>query len=339
MATSDVADVLGAMLVEICLACMLFGATTIQSFVYFQTDASAGSSRSLKSVVGSIWFLEALHTACSIQFAYAYTIKNFGNYDFMNRISWGAATTILIGAIISLLVHGFYIKRIYTLGNGSVIIPVVLAIPTLGNFACGIGSFALMFGHREWTAFRVDLPPMVTMTVGLGCAAAADFIIMLTTAYYIRLQRHKGNHPPGNWADTILTYSVNTGALTTIISILSVVLFVTEKHSLVYLGFIQIQTKLYSNSMLGTLNISAITPEATQGGVHPNTYKLNPRPSGVPQFGPRTARTDMPPPQVTIMQETVVSRDDLDYDDSDFKSSIGLAITADSPQENKKELM
>ncbi len=38
---------------------------------------------------------------------------------------------------------------------------------------------------------NTSLLAQVTMTVGLGCAAAADFIIMLTTAYYIRLQRHK----------------------------------------------------------------------------------------------------------------------------------------------------
>ena len=42
-------------------------------------------------------------------------------------------------------------------------------------------------------------------------------------------------------------------------------------------------------------------------------------------------------PQVTVMQETVITRDEIDYDD--YKSGIGLAITADSPEQNKKELM
>ncbi|KAI0717573.1 hypothetical protein C8T65DRAFT_641012 [Cerioporus squamosus] len=336
MEASNVGGVLGAMLVEVCLACMLFGATTIQSFIYFQTDASAVSSWSLKSLVGSTWFLEGLHTAFCIQFAYAYTIKNFGNYDFMGHINWGAAATILIGTILSLMVHGFFIKRIYTLGNGSVIIPVITAIPTLGCFACGVGSFILSFSHREWTAFQIDLSPMVMITVGLACAAAADVIIMFTMAYYIPLQKHKGSHPPGNWADSVLVYSVNTGAMTAIFSILSLVLFLTERHSLVYLGLIEIQTKLYSNSLLGNLNISAITPETPIGmPTHPNTYKLTPRRSL--EFRTRMPRSDMPAPQVTVMQETVVMRDELDYDD--FKSDIGLAITQDSPHENKKELM
>ena len=86
----------------------------------------------------------------------------------------------------------------------------------------------------------------VTMTVGLGCAAAADVIIMLTTAYHTRVAMRKyvwsipievgraltrvfrrGKHPPGNQADTFLAYSVNTGAITAIFSILSVVLVST----------------------------------------------------------------------------------------------------------------
>ncbi|RPD55084.1 hypothetical protein L226DRAFT_574893 [Lentinus tigrinus ALCF2SS1-7] len=333
MATAgSVVGVLGAILVEVCLACMLFGATTIQSFIFFQTDASIDSSKYLKSLVGSIWILEGVHTAFCIQFVYAYTINHFGDYDYMDHISWGASATILVGAIVSLLVHSFYAKRIYTMGK-SIYLPLILTILSLGCFACSIGSFVISLGHKEWIAFRYDLSPLVTVTVGLGCATAADIIIMLATTYFTRVEKQNGNNPPGNLVDTFLTYVVNTGAVAAIFSILTIVLFVTQRHNLVFFGFIEMQTKLYANSFLGTLNINAITPEATVGAIHPNTYKLTPRRS--PQFRTHIPRTDLHPPQVTVMQETVVTRDD-DGDFDDYKAAdIGLAITAD----DKDELM
>jgi len=51
-----------------------------------------------------------------------------------------------------------------------------------------------------------------------------------------------------------LTYSINTGLLTTIFIGLSIVCYIFLPHSFAYLAFYFVFGKLYLNSLLGTLN-------------------------------------------------------------------------------------
>ncbi|KAJ7908993.1 hypothetical protein B0H13DRAFT_2330844 [Mycena leptocephala] len=54
--------------------------------------------------------------------------------------------------------------------------------------------------------------------------------------------------------DTIILWTVETTLLTTISGALQLILFLTRRHDLSWLVFFLIQAKLFSNSMLASLN-------------------------------------------------------------------------------------
>ena len=121
-------------------------------------------------------------------------------------------------------------------------------------------------GHKEWTAFQSDISPLVRGSCDKSYIADFSPLTALRTGdddgrprmrsgsgrhnhahhslshpsgdaqvrqYHLKVYLaltpvfRRGKHPPGNQVDTFLAYSVNTGAITAIFSILSVVLVST----------------------------------------------------------------------------------------------------------------
>ncbi|KAI0771709.1 hypothetical protein BD413DRAFT_61235 [Trametes elegans] len=308
-------EVVGALLIEVCLACILYGVTTLQTFMYYQTFSN--DSRFLKGVVGTVWVLESVHTALCMEMVYTYSVTHFGDYDFLGNIYWGAGASILVGVFISAVVHAFYIRRVWIMSSGSIPVTAFISLLALCRFGCGIGSFVLSLEITEWSPFRDSIGPLVTIAVGLGCASAVDVLVSLTLSYYIQRDRGKwesGSQESDSRVDTILIYAVNTGAITAIASVLSVILFATQKKSLVFLGLVEIQSKLYANSFLGSLNVRAAhRPKgpayefASRGG-----------PGTVPRIRPPQFRTpggtDFTVPQVAVHQQTIVMNDHGEVD-------------------------
>ncbi|KAI0666139.1 hypothetical protein C8Q78DRAFT_475548 [Trametes maxima] len=318
-------DLVGALLIEVCLACILYGITTLQTFMYYQSAFS--DSRFLKGMVGAVWGLESLHTALCMEMVYQYTIMHFGDFDFLGRIYWGVGASILISVFISAIVHAFYIRRVWIATNGSISLIILLSILALCRFACGIGSFVLSLSADGWTPFRFNISPLVTVTLGLGCAAGVDVVVALVLGYYFCRdtgKRASGAQTHSSRVDPVLIYAVNTGAITAIFSVLSVVLFVTHKQSLVFLGLVEIQSKLYANSFLGSLNIRASQPD--KSGAPFATYEFTPRgttsAARPPHFRTHGTSVDIvTSPQVSVHQQTVVMRDNGEID-ACFENSL-----------------
>ncbi|KAI0640562.1 hypothetical protein C8Q79DRAFT_444074 [Trametes meyenii] len=333
MALAD--DIVGALLIEVCLACILYGATTLQTFIYYQSTFS--DSRFTKVVVATIWTLESLHTVLCMEMVYQYTITHFGDFDFLGHIYWGAGASILISVLVSAAVHGHYIRRVWIATNGSISLTILLSVLALCRFACGIGAsptflFILSLSTEEWTLFRVNISPLATVTLGLGCAAGVDVIVALVLGYSFCREAGKQARGPQTYSsrvDPILIYAVNTGAITAIFSILSVVLFVTRKQSLIFLGLVEIQSKLYANSFLGSLNIRGDHTDKPSNAQFA-TYEFTPRGTSsaarLPRFRTHGTSLDIiTSPQVSTHQQTVVMRDngEIDaYSESSFKGEI-----------------
>ncbi|KAI0758991.1 hypothetical protein C8Q74DRAFT_1372873 [Fomes fomentarius] len=352
MSTSVVRTVLGPMFIEVSLACALYGVTTIQCFVYYRTFVWKETQRK-KLLVGAIWFLESVHTAFCIDFLYSYTIQHYGDYLSFGRINWAAAVQYytslgasvfsldialeysqpVVQVLISAIVHSYYIHKVWITTQGNRVITAVLAFLALCHLGCGLGAFALSLGEQEWKAFRFAITSSVVMTVGLACAAAIDNLIALILVYYILRAEARGESPYGNRADLVLACAVDTGAVTAVFSLLSVVLFGTQRHSLAFLGFIEMQTKLYANCLLGSLNVRALSDSHTCGD-ESAAYQLRQQHS-LPRLhfhshGPGDFTN------VTIMRETIITHEDgHSYDDTDSKSAVIGVATAGGQDDGK----
>ncbi|KAI0694314.1 hypothetical protein C8T65DRAFT_57246 [Cerioporus squamosus] len=315
-------DVMGGLLITIFVACILYGMTTLQTFIYSQKSNKDGLF--LKSLVYAVWFMETLHTAFCIKFIYGYLVSGFG--DFLNfvRVDWGVGAAVLCSVLVGLCVQGYYIWRVWIVSGKAVAWTVTIVIFTLARIGFGIGSTALSYMIPDWVRLRNLASGLTTVSGGLGCAALVDILVALTLTFYLKrgslwetgsFYQQQSN----NMVNKILLYTVNTGALTGTASMACVIMFACKKDSLIFLGFFAIQTKLYANSFLGSLNARS----HIRSTLVSKTRMFNSSGSRNIQFSLPTAHG----PVIEVTRQTIVHADDggtniAEEDPQDFDMKV-----------------
>ncbi|OSD01716.1 hypothetical protein PYCCODRAFT_1501688 [Trametes coccinea BRFM310] len=311
----------GGMLIEIFIACIsnarftepftssprLYGITTLQSFIYFQKYQN--DTPSLKLMVAAIWILETAHTAFCMQVVYSYLVSNFGEFEYFLNINWGVGVTVITEVVISTLVQAFYVRRVWIsqsailsppLSNKAKFLTAFIAAITVCRIGFGIGSTILSYQFGDWVSFRAHKSSLATVSGGLGAAALVDVLVALTLSFYLTRGRSSWQKASNSKINLIMLYAVNSGAITASASVLSVILYATQTDSLVFLGLVEIQGKLYANSFLGSLNARSHIRNKNNAAQYPSF-----------EFSNNSAfRAVAPPvPKVEVYQQTIVTND------------------------------
>jgi len=121
--------------------------------------------------------------------------------------------------------------------------------------AFGIATSILSWTLREWAVFSTEAGPRATLITGVSLAALVDLLIALSMIFWLQ-QGRKGilNSTTNHIVHTLMLYSVSTGALTVLVSIAILVTMLLVKDSVLFIGLVEIQCKLYSNSLFASLN-------------------------------------------------------------------------------------
>ncbi|KAI0694304.1 hypothetical protein C8T65DRAFT_666933 [Cerioporus squamosus] len=281
-------DVMGGVLITIFVACILYGMTTLQTFIYSQQSNQDGPSLKLLT----------LHTAFCIKFIYGYLVSGFGDILNFVRVDWGVgvSTNCLRLVLVGLCVQGYYIWRVWIVSGKAVLWTITIVFLTLARIVLLFWSLS----ERRPTSIQA------TVSCGLGCAALVDILVALTLTYYLKrgslwengsLYQQQSN----NMVNKILLYTVNTGALTGTASMICVIMFACQKDSLIFLGFFAIQTKLYANSFLGSLNSRSYI----RGTFASKTGMFNSSGSRGIQYSLPTAHS----PVIEVTRQTIVHAD------------------------------
>ncbi|KAI0353806.1 hypothetical protein OH77DRAFT_1522336 [Trametes cingulata] len=306
---------IGGLLIEVFVACVLYGITTLQSFMYFQKYP--GDSPSLKLLVAAVWVLETVHTAFCMHFLYAYLVEGFADYTYFLKIDRSIGVTVAASAGIALCVQGYYVWRVWCVSSKNLLWTAVIAFFAFARVAFGIASTILSYVYPEWLTFRNTTSSLVTISGGLGSAALVDMLVALTLSYYLKKGRSSWHKESNSKINAILIYAVNTGAITGTASLLCVILFAVQKQSLTFLGLVEIQAKLYANSFLGSLNARSHIRNKTNAAQYPSF-----------EFSSGNGFRSVPPqvsvPKVEVYQQTVVQDDRLHNDNEyDMKTVKG----------------
>ncbi|KAI1781654.1 hypothetical protein LXA43DRAFT_1055489 [Ganoderma leucocontextum] len=244
-------DLFGALYIQAFIASILYGITTLQAFFYSQTYRK--DPVFLKCYVAIVWILETVHTAFCIQFAYAYLVRNFGDFEYFMTINWGIGGMLICGTLTALMVQAFYVRRVYILSNCNMYLTAFITFFMLSIFGFAVMFVTLTWMYPTWMGLKMHIPPGTT-ALSLISAVTVDVSIVVTLMWILIRKRHGIPENTKTAVDWILLYLVNTGALTAACRIISVILYTTQKDNLAFLGVQEIQGKLYANSFLGSLN-------------------------------------------------------------------------------------
>jgi hypothetical protein len=127
---------------------------------------------------------------------------------------------------------------------------VVLAICRLASASTTTGT---MMHLETFAAFKAQY--RWVFTLGLALSSAVDVLITISLCMLINTNRSTSPSSLNHLVDSLLLYTLENGAITTIGTILSMICWLTMSENLIFMAMHFAITKLYANSFLVVLNV------------------------------------------------------------------------------------
>ncbi|ETW79023.1 hypothetical protein HETIRDRAFT_104338 [Heterobasidion irregulare TC 32-1] len=295
----DVRSTLGAIFVG-CLASVGLSCIAMVQFVMY-LGTYPQDSQQIKMMVVLVWILDAIHTSLVCTASWDYVVLNFGRPDIADYIPTSVACTVALTAIITFVVHIFFSSRVFRLskGNWYLTCPLVLLafmrlaaafvstvkmahIKSFGGFTVQIGVLGAdprpvaLLGHRHpHRVLHVPLPP--GQPHGLQKAGLYDATFR---SFDPRLRSGRLDGSMDRVINTIMIYTLNTGALTCVAAIASMIC-VRRSRSLFSASARAVPRSCIEGSRTNVRNVS---PRPLARSLHPRTV---PRTRADPPIPPR----------------------------------------------------
>ncbi|KAI0791275.1 hypothetical protein C8Q75DRAFT_69638 [Abortiporus biennis] len=336
-------NTLGSLFIGVVFAAIFYGVTCVQTYIYF-TESMELDRLVLKAAVGVLWVLDSLDLAFIVHVVYFYTVKNYFNPTALLIAPWSAAAFNVTANLNDVIIRGILVDRIWKVSKN---IYLVVAL-WIGNFVvCGKPSFLIRYVIEGSTGYQpADCPFQSGFSLALSIKLdnvgslqkLDDNLSWLLYAVFVTLAledtliaialcailwaRRTGFSRTDTQIQTLMRYSIHTGALTSLAAILIVITFASMRHNFVYIGIYLSLPKLYFNALLAILNarksLRAQQREPSSGALQLSGV------SRVSHFGDNVTHQVQPPFHATTIDMTPHSMERAE-------SRVGgvLVLTAD----------
>ncbi|KAJ7610515.1 hypothetical protein FB45DRAFT_942621 [Roridomyces roridus] len=144
--------------------------------------------------------------------------------------------------------------------DGNWILCSVIILLSLFFFAAVVRMFQLqelaLFYKFQWIS-----------SAGLACASMADVLIAVSLCWYLMKTRTGLQTKTDSIVTRLILYAINTGLLTSVVVLMDMICFLTMPDNLIHLSFNIMVGKLYSNSLLATLNFRNSVRKRNKDGI------------------------------------------------------------------------
>ncbi|KAF7368340.1 Saposin B-type domain-containing protein [Mycena venus] len=238
---------LGALEIGIVLGVFLFGIETLQTFNYYKRFPK--DSNLLKGAVGVVWLLELGHTISTLHALYLQTVTFYGQPIHILSPPLSEEIPILLSGLIYTIVQTFFANRVRVLSGQW----YTMAL------ACVLGFFR--FVGDVWIAALLLIYVRVTVllewrwlvTTSLSLDLSTDILITASLCSCLWNMRSCESKRIRSMLDTLILWAIESTILTSASSVIQIILFMT-RTDLIWAGVYVVQSKLFSNAMLASLN-------------------------------------------------------------------------------------
>ncbi|KIK60068.1 hypothetical protein GYMLUDRAFT_200935 [Collybiopsis luxurians FD-317 M1] len=239
----------GALLDGVIVGAALWGVGSLQLYIYFYNFPK--DRLFLKSMVLAAWVFDSVHQALISHIVYYYLVQHFFDPAALEHYVWSQNYQPIFEALTAFIVQSFFVYRIFTLSKGSYILTAVPSLLVIAKLACQLAYVGQGSRLTTTTQLVQDLHPISEAINGVTAAGDITITILLCwLLYHSRTSISRTNYV----INRLILYTVNTGALTSICAIITLILAHTMPTNLIYGAFYYIIARLYVNSMLATLN-------------------------------------------------------------------------------------
>ncbi|KAM6497792.1 hypothetical protein JOM56_005740 [Amanita muscaria] len=243
----------GAQLIGTLVATFLSGMNTLQTIVYFRVYHN--DIMRLKALVAVIWGLDIIHTAFLWSNLWLYLIINFGQVSAISAVPkpYIAPVSVIVTTAMILIVHMFYVQRIFRFSRRNYWITTPVVILLLGEMACTVGAVVILYRYEDFSQF-IDRGYKWTFSLGSISAAVSDIAIMVILLVLLRSSRQQSTSLNGV-IDQLILYTFETGSLTAFMAIAIMITWLTQQRTAeIYLGLYMAFPKVYATTLLVLLN-------------------------------------------------------------------------------------
>ncbi|KAH9933655.1 uncharacterized protein BXZ73DRAFT_101038 [Epithele typhae] len=235
---------LTVLLLGVVFGILLHGSTLHQAYKYARSFPR--DSPFIKMLVFAMVLLETVHTAFTMHLVYFYLVLNYGNVAALATGSVSLNVLPAIAGAIVLTSQLILARRVAMLGRVQRIVVYIAIVLCVAESALAILGTIV--------AFLFDNRTIVTSVTGIGLVLAAIAELMMSTTMVLAFRHARAggtrteHESPIDWWEV---YIVNTGVLTCLFNVLTVLLAVSDPHGL---GFIALSIVGTRRNVLSVLN-------------------------------------------------------------------------------------
>ncbi|EKM53093.1 uncharacterized protein PHACADRAFT_210811 [Phanerochaete carnosa HHB-10118-sp] len=250
---------LGALVIAEILVAVLYGIASVQVYVYLHR--SPREIPLMKRAILLLWILDSLYLAFMSHTVYHYAVTSFMNPLALAWATWSLAPGMIIGSLIEVIGTLAFAYKIYKLRSVLwlfILIMLPQFIGSAGAFAIGIlvrkvPSFQELAQHFAWTWYSL-----------YSFQALSDCTISIALCT-ILIKSRTGFKRTDSLILSFMLYSICTCALTSFVSIATIVAYAAMPDNLVFIAITMVLPLLMSNSLLGLLNSRDLLREKYAG--------------------------------------------------------------------------
>jgi len=187
---------------------------------------------------------------------YYYTITNFASplVLIVGSVLWSLLLQLLLGAFVGAIVKLCFAMRVWRFSQRNYPLTALLVVLTLAQLGLAIAYTVKAF-YLQKLIFIDSLTLWASLTLGLG--VLTDVITAGSLCYYLRKLR-TGYSSSDSLVNNLILYAVNTGFLTSAVSLSTVILYNMMPHNFIFVLVYFVLCKMYGISFMTTLNTRKI---------------------------------------------------------------------------------
>ncbi|KAI0642393.1 hypothetical protein C8Q79DRAFT_1013672 [Trametes meyenii] len=245
----DLNSTFGALFVGFGASSVAFGVLSMQAYSYFRRYPS--DVWWYKCLVGAIWLFELVDQAFIGHAVYFYVVTKWGQIlALLQGPIWTLIVQVVLGATVGALVKICFGLRVWRFSKHNVPVTMLIMFGTLAQLAAAF-LFTVKAFHIQSLAQVGSLKLVGSLALGLGMAT--DVITAAALCYFLRGLK-TGYNRDDSIVNTLTLYAINTGVLTSAISLSTLILFDLMPTNFVFMAFYFVLSKVYANSFFAALN-------------------------------------------------------------------------------------
>ncbi|KIK62648.1 hypothetical protein GYMLUDRAFT_42096 [Collybiopsis luxurians FD-317 M1] len=249
MEITPIDNTFGAAFIGCEVAGVLLGVSLLQALFYYSQQSDTPVVRTL---VGAVIVFDMVHQALISHTVYYYLVSNYGDPSTLSKVVWSLLAEVLFNGFGAFCVQSFLTWRIWKLSGTKIWITVLVILLVLAEFGCVV-AFGIIALLRVKT-FAELAAELKGLSITVNALAAASDVLIAGTLTLLLQGSKTGFARSDTMLNKLTLFAVNTGALTSLCAVASLISILAAPDTFIYISFFFCMGRLYTNSLLATLN-------------------------------------------------------------------------------------